>query len=745
MIHQDRPPAGERSRTRYYTKFRGTFATSMSAWASVVYVGVTNKVFTVSKLAEAKVLFLAALAHQERGELAQSERLYRQALELAPDRPSVINNLAVVLLRLRRFSEAELLCKRLLSESPRDATAILNLGNCQLGLGSAKEALASFDLALAIKPDYLEALVGRSAALINLYRLEDALASCGMALTINPDYVDALTSRGVCLRRLGRHEEALFTYDKALVIDPRCAEALAGRGNALLDLDRFEEALASSDRALAIQPEHLEALNNRGITLARLANYVGAIATFERLLGMNPRFPYALGELVHAKACSCNWQGIEQQITRLVDAIRVGERATQPFPLLAVCDSPEIQVSCSRSFANHRYPSSAVPIWTGERFQHDRIRVAYLSADFHDHATAYLIAGLFERHTKARFELVAISFGPKDSGAMRQRLETACDRFIDVRGSSGRDVANLLRQLEIDIAIDLKGFTRGSRTEILAHRAAPIQVSYLGYPGTMGADYIDYIVADRVLISEEDQRHYTEKVVYLPDSYQANDSTRRIADVTPTRAEAGLPEGGFVFCSFNNSYKITTEIFDVWARLLGGLEGSVLWLLADNPAAVSNLRREAEKRGISATRLVFAARMKLEDHLARHRLADLFLDTLPYNAHTTASDALWSGLPVLTCAGSTFAGRVAASLLTAVDLPELVTRSLEEYEALASRIATTPEMLADIRARLARNRLTHPLFDTDRFRRHLEAAYATMWERFQRGLPPVSFAVAPIA
>jgi predicted O-linked N-acetylglucosamine transferase (SPINDLY family) len=370
--------------------------------------------------------------------------------------------------------------------------------------------------------------------------------------------------------------------------------------------------------------------------------------------------------------------------------------------------------------------------------------VAYLSADFRDHATSYLLAGLFELHDLERFETVAISFGPAIPSDMRTRLKAAFRKFIDVGHMSDLSISRLLRELEIDIAVDLMGYTKNCRPEILASRPAPIQVNYLGYPGTMGADYVDYILADRFVIPDNQRHSYSEKVVYMPDTYAANDSKRRIADRTPTRAEVGLPETGFVFCSFNNSYKITPSIFDIWMRLLRDVEGSVLWLLATNTSAVGNLRREAEARGIQPDRLVFAPRVKLEDHLARHRLADLFLDTLPCNAHTTASDALWAGLPLVTCLGSTFAGRVAGSLLNAIGLQELITRSLVDYEALALRLARDRKALAEIRTALAQSCKTYPLFDTSRFRRHIEAAYVTMWQRYQAGELPAHFAVEPM-
>jgi predicted O-linked N-acetylglucosamine transferase (SPINDLY family) len=367
--------------------------------------------------------------------------------------------------------------------------------------------------------------------------------------------------------------------------------------------------------------------------------------------------------------------------------------------------------------------------------------VAYVSADFYNHPLSYLAAGLFEKHDRSRFEISAIYFGPDQRDEMRERLERSVERFVDVRTSSDREVAELLKGLEIEIAVDLKALTEDCRPGILASRPAPLQVNYLGYPGTMAAPYIDYLIADAHVIPEAERACYAERIVYLPDAYQVNDSARLVAESTPQRAEVDLPQAGFVFCCFNNNYKISPAIFDLWMRLLQKVDGSVLWLVADNATALRNLRREAERRQVAPERLVFAERAKVDEYRARYRLADLFLDTLPYNAHTTASDALWVGLPVLTCTGHTFAGRVGGSLLAAAGLPELVTETLEEYEALALKLATTPAMLADLKARLMRNRDTCALFDTDRFRRHIESAYVTMWTRYQRGEPPQDFAV----
>jgi predicted O-linked N-acetylglucosamine transferase (SPINDLY family) len=350
---------------------------------------------------------------------------------------------------------------------------------------------------------------------------------------------------------------------------------------------------------------------------------------------------------------------------------------------------------------------------------------------------------LFEFHDRASFEVIGVSFGPDDGSDMRSRLAAGCDQFIDVRMQSDEEVARLINELQVDIAVDLNGHTQYGRLGILAFRPAPIQAAYLGFPGSTGTDFIDYIIADATVLPFDQQPYYTEHVVHLPDCYQVNDRKRTIASRTPTREEFSLPAQGFVFCCFNNNWKITSAMFDVWMRLLTAVRGSTLWLFRDNGNAETNLRREAAARGIDPTRLVFADRLPLQDHLARHRLADLFLDTLPYNAHTTASDALWSGLPVVTCRGKAFAGRVAASLLNAIGLPELVTHSLEEYESLALRLATDCSLLSEFRDRLEHNRLKFPLFDSDRFCRHIECAYTTMWELWQRGEKPRSFSVEP--
>jgi protein O-GlcNAc transferase len=679
---------------------------------------------------------------------AEALACYDRALALKPDYAEAMNNRGNALRNLERHEEALASCDRALALKPDYAEALNNRGNALFGLKRHEEALASFDHALALKPDYAEALNSRGNALLGLKRPEEALASYDRALALKPDDADALNNLGNALHDLGRHEESLACVDRSLELKPDYAEALNNRGNALFALKRQVEALASYDRALAVKPDYAEAMGNRGNALFDLKRYEEAAREFERSLSLKPDFDEAKGNTLRQQLYCCqlycsDWKDYDENVELMVNDVVAGKRPAIPFIFLSASGSASDQLQCARIFSREKYPPAGEALWQGERYSHDRIRVAYLSADFLPHATAYLIAGLFESHDKSRFETTAISFSPDSTNEIRTRLEKSFDRFIDVRRNTDRETAALLRELEIDIAVDLKGYTQDARTGIFAFRGAPIQVNYLGYPGTMGADYIDYIIADRIVIPADQQSHYAEKVVYLPDSYQPNDSKRRISEQTPTRAEAGLPETEFVFCSFNNNYKIVPPVFDIWMRLLGQVEGSVLWLLADNAAAARNLRQEAELRGIAPDRLVFAPRMRPDDHLARHRLADLLLDTVPINAHTTASDALWAGLPIVTCLGSAFAGRVAASLLNAVGLPELIADNLADYEALALKLARDAGTLAAIRAKLAQNRATAPLFDTDRYRRHIESAYETMWQRYQRGEPPAGFAVAP--
>jgi predicted O-linked N-acetylglucosamine transferase (SPINDLY family) len=697
-----------------------------------------------SLAARSAARFARALPLHQAGRLEDAETIYRDILADDPAHFDARHMLGVVHLQRGEHIAALRNIDAALKTNPAAAAAHNNRGTALASLGRLDEAAGCYERAVALAPDYLDALINLGNTRKDLGRLDEALASYDRALAISPRHALALVKRGNVLHAMQRHDEAIASYDRALASAPDLDEAWHNRGAALARAGRPADAVASYDRALALRPDDAETLRHRGMTLADLRRFDEALASYQRAMELDPDQDELAGVHLHARMHLCDWAGFDAACVRLSAAVDGGALATHPFNLLACPSTPARQLAAARTYVGKRHPAAAEPLWRGERYAHARIRVAYLSPDLRDHPVASLTAGLFAGHDRARFETFAVSFGRDEPSDMRTRMKAAFDRFIDADAMSDDAVAALVRELEIDIAVDLAGLTGGSRPGIFARRPAPVQVSYLGYAGTLGGDHWDYIVADRFVLPEAAQPHYAEKVVYLPDSFMATDSDRKISPRTPSRAEAGLPDG-LVFCSLNNLFKITPDLFDVWMRLLRATPGSALWLPRSNPAAAGNLRREAEGRGVDPDRLVFAAPTpRKEDHLARLRLADLFLDTHYYNAHASAADALWAGLPVLTCAGATFASRVAGSLLHAVGLPDLATGSLADYEALALRLAAEPALLAALRGRLARDRGICPLFDTARFTRHIEAAYTAMWRRAERGEPPQSFSVDPI-
>ena len=632
-------------------------------------------------------LYNQALAAQQAGNLAEAERLYRQILAQAAP-PEVL----------------------------------VNLGNVLAAQARRDEALANYDRALAARPDFFEALFNRANTLLELKRIEEALEDYDRALALRPDNPGGWNNRGTALRSLRRLDEALASFSRAAMLASAHVNALTNVAIVLWEQGRLEEALAACGHALERAPRAAEALYVKANILRDLKRLDEALAHYEQALAANPAHPHALNGMAQMALGLCDWQRVAALGPRLMEYAANGPAMIQPFVLLGYSDDAALQRRCAENYVRRTVAPHASPAGRA-RYRHDRIRLAYLSADFHQHPTAQLLAELFERHDRARFEVTGIAFGPDDKSEMRARIRQSFDHFEDVRGKSDAEVAGLLKAHEIDIAVDLNGHTAGARTGIFAYRPAPVQVNYLVYPGTVGADFIDYVLADATVLPADQQLFFREKIAHLPDCYQANDTTR-IVPPPPRRAEAGLPDDAFVLCCFNNGWKITAAVFDVWMRLLGKIGNGVVWLLEG--ANASNLRKEASARGIDPQRLIFAPKLWPDRHLARHQLADLFLDTLPYNAHTTCSDALWAGLPVLTCYGKAFPGRVAASLLKAVGLPELITQRLEDYEQLALELAGNPSLLKATREKLARNRLTMPLYDSDRFRRNIEAAYEAM-------------------
>lgn len=714
--------------------------------------------------------------HRE-GRLVDAERIYREILRQQPEHFDALHLLGVVAIQGQQARRGADLIKKAIAVNPNVAGAHSNLGKALRDLKDSEGALTSFDRAISLDPDFAEAHNNRAGALLDLNRPREALASCNIAIGLKSHFAEAYDTRGLALEGLARPEEALASYNKAISLKPDFAAAYNNRGNVLLTLRRFSDALASYDDALARMPTFAMAHNNRGAAFLKLNRPAEALASFDRAIALEPDFAlvhrnrgraltdlnrldeafaaydkaFALqfdlaeaeGDRLLAKMKICRWDSFAADCASLVASVLDRNQLVAPLAFLAVPSSNKAQLKCAKLWVAREYPPSDTPVWRGQRYQHDRIRVAYLSPDLRKHATALLAAGLFECHDRNRFDTVAISSGPDDNSEMRKRLQQSFDRFIDVAACSDDEIARLVGKLEIDILVDLAGFAAGSRMAVFARRPAPISVSYLGYPGTSGADYIDYIIADRIVIPEQDREFYVEKIAYLPNSYQVNDATRLVANKESTRAEHGLPSTGFVYCCFNSNYKVTPFIFSSWMRILAKVEGSVLWLLESNITAYNNLRKEAAKYNVSPDRLIFAKKLPLPDHLARHCLADLFLDTLPYNAHTTASDALWTGLPLLTCLGETFAGRVSASLLHAIDLAELVAKSLEDYEQMAVALALHPDKMTGVRNKLAANRRTTPLFNTELFAKHIETAYTAMYERYQSQLPPEHIFIQP--
>jgi predicted O-linked N-acetylglucosamine transferase (SPINDLY family) len=717
---------------------------------------------------------LGILSYQ-RGRLDEAERLIREAMTSNPNAADAAYNHACLLQKMDRLDEALSSFDRALALKPNYVEALVNRSGVLSSLQRHDEALANSDRVVAIRPDLAEAWNNRGGIFQALERFEEALASYDRAVMIKPGYADAWKNRSIVFTLQDRKEEALQALDKALELMPDSSDLLCRRADLFALLNRPEAAAVDYQRYLALKPEDVDAWHARGFALKLLKRGPEALACFDKALELVPGRPailesrgnlffemerfeeaardyealaktdappsWAGGYTTICRLHCCDWGNLDAARQEMAADLKAGRLVVDPIGMAILSGAVEDQLQCARIWANDKVSKPSRPLWNGERYRHDRIRLAYLSADFRTHATAFLMAGVFEQHDRAQFETVAISYSTNDRSPMRSRLEASFDRFIDVLDKDDMAVAQLMREMEIDVAVDLKGYTAESRPGILAARPAPVQAHYLGFPGTLGADCIDYLIADSVVVPAEHRAFYTEKLAYLPDAYQSNDRKRKVAARTPTRFEMGLPQG-FVFCCFNNNHKITPEIFVIWMRLLGAVEGSVLWLLQDKPAVAGNLRREAKARGIAPDRLVFAPRTDPSAHLARQSLADLFLDTLPYNAHTTTSDALWMGLPVLTVLGSTFAGRVAASLLQSAGVPELVTHSLSEYEELALTLAREPWRLTAIKAKLHAARDTSALFDTVKITRSLEAAYRRMWDIHQSGAAPETFAVS---
>jgi len=721
-------------------------------------------------------LFLSnlGLALSQLGRFDEALARFDESLAIHANSANTQSHRGNALRGLGRLDQALAAHARALAVNPAHADALNNRGAVLADLNRTSEALASFDRALATNAGHAGALANRGALLVRLDRYDEAIPDLDRAHALAPRNATVLNSRGNAFAGMKRRDAALADFDRALSIDPRYADAWFNRATVLFELHRFDEAILSIARCLALTPDRIEALLLHADCLRRLRRNEDALRIYDYILQLAPNHVDALVDRAHLRSESgrpdlaladyeqamaiapgeellagwrsfcklklCDWRELSGQIEYIRDAVTRGKPVCSPAILLAMSGDPALLRQCAESYTQKHFPAgrNVLP----EPSANGRIRLGYFSADFHDHATAWLTAGLFERHDKSRFEVFAFSFGPAARDSMRHRLEHCFDRFIEIGQMPDAEAVSRTRDLGLHIAVDMKGFTEGSRTRIFAERVAPVQASYLGFPGTMGADYMDYIIADPHVVPATDEHFYAERIAWLPECYQPNDSLRDNGVSAPERREYALPERAFVFCCFNNSYKITPEIFAIWMNLLRCSPDSVLWLFEDNLYAAKNLKVEAQARGIDPERLIFAKRAQHDEHLARQRLADLFLDTLPYGAHTTASDALRAGLPLLTCTGSAFQGRVATSLLYAARMPKLITGSLPEYETAALSLAQNPEMLRALRKKLAENLPRTALFDVVDYTRNLEAAFTVMWDRCRQGLPPAAFKVA---
>jgi predicted O-linked N-acetylglucosamine transferase (SPINDLY family) len=702
-------------------------------------------------------LLVKGFGLHQKGDLLAAGQTYAQILKVQPLHFDALHLSGLIAAQSEQFDAALDLILKAISVNPSNSPAHCNLGNVYLNLGRHDLAIESYSRALSYKPGYEEAIYSRGLAyqklgkydeaiidyknalkispnhvgtLINLGNVfqlqknfDDAITCYGKAIAINLQIAEPFNNRGNLYHEQRRFQEALTDFDKALAINPNYPEALSNRANSLFSLKQYDKAIEGYNQAIALRPNYAEALHNRGNLFRELMHYESAMADYELARKIRPDYEYLKGVHFATKMNICDWSNLESEWRDVCADVALAKKTVAPFMVLPISDSIDLQREVAELWVKEKHPAQPLVQFGSRNLADQKVRIGYFSADFHEHATMYLMAQLFELHDKSRFEIIGFSFGPDKQDSMRKRALAAFDQFYDVRDKTDQEIAQFSRDLGVDIALDLKGFTLDARTGIFANRAAPIQINYLGYPGTMGADFIDYIIADRIIIPEHLQCKYSEKVLYMPDCYQVNDQTREIAPTQYSRESLGLPSSGFIYCSFNANYKITPTVFDSWMRILKSVEGSVLWLFEDNERSTLNLKQEAEKRGVDSNRIYFAKKAPLSEHLARQRIADLFLDTWPCNAHTTTSDALWAGLPVLTNPGEGFASRVAASLLSSVGLSELVAESQSKYEELAIDLAINREKLNSYKRDLVSNLSISPLFNTNKFVKDLESLY----------------------
>jgi protein O-GlcNAc transferase len=698
----------------------------------------------LERLIDAKVLLDQAKSKGIKGadfdQLEQKLNGAKKGLSNRPDYAEAYNVLGNALQEQNKLEEAIEAYNKALVIKPDYAETYYNMGNALRGQGKLEEAIEAYNKTLAIKPDYVNAYYNMGIALKEQNKLEEAIEAYNKTLAIKPDYAEAYVNMGIALQKQNKLEEAIEAYNKTLAIKPDYAQSYYNMGIAFQKQNKLEEALEAYNKALSIKPDYAKAYNNIGIALKSLGKLEEAIKAYNKALAIKPDYESARVGNIFQKAHICNWDNIAKDI-KLVPNLGTSKQHVSPFALLPLEDAPDRHLIRSKIYAKANFSQKTLPPKVRPSHMPKRLRVGYFSADFKEHPASYLMFKVIKCHDRSLFDVYGYSIGQPKLDKMREKISGAFDVFRDIHSLSDIEALKIINNDKIDIAVDLTGYTNFSRTSLFSFRPAPVQINYLGYPGTLGANFIDYIISDQNLIPKGFQKFYTEMPIYLPHTYWPTDDTCIISQKVQTKEDMKLPGDGFVFCCFNNNYKISPTEFDIWMRLMAKVEGSVLWLLKSNKWTENNLKKEAESRGISGDRVIFAERLDNSEHLARHRFADLFLDTFNYNAHTTASDALWAGLPLVTKLGKGFAARVAGSLLNAVDLPELITETEEDYEALILKLATNPTKLAKIKEKLANNRLNQPLFNTELYTRHLENGYQQAYQNYFDGNLPQTIMV----
>jgi len=660
--------------------------------------------------------------------------LLEEVVSIKPNFADAYNNLGICLEKLNDLDGAKKNYNLAIDNRPNFAEAYNNIGVVFQKLRNFDQAILQYKKAINYKNLYLDAYINLANLFKEIKQFEEAIKNYDLAINLNPNLAEVYNNKGNALKEIRKFEEAIKNYDLAINLNPNLAEVYNNKGNALKEIRNFEEAIKNYDLAINLNPNFAEAYFNAATALQDIKNFEKAVLYFEKALLLDKEIPFCKGYLLHAKMLCCNWSGLNELYKEIYNDVEKNRFSATPFGYQAICDDESNLQKCAQLYSSKRFPEIKNNLFSKKISKNKKIKIGYLCGEFREQATSILMTEVWEKHNKEDFEIIAFDSGWDDKSLRRNRIIKAFDKFIDISKVSDFDAAKLIYKEQIDILINLNGFFGTGRPIVFSYRPAPIQINYLGFPGTIGSKYIDYILCDQTVVPSQSKKFYNEKIIHLPDSYQANDTKRKISEKKFLREDLSLPKESFVFCCFNNNYKITPNMFDVWARLLKKIDNSVLWLIEGNSEATENLKKEAKIRNIDGSRLIFAKRMKLEDHLARHKNADLFLDTLPYNAHTTASDSLWAGLPVLTCLGKAFPGRVAASLLRSLDLPELITYSENEYINKAEEFALNPEKLRLIKNKLDANKFSKPLFNTELFCRSLENAFKIVFDKNSLGL-----------